>query len=281
MAVLLIPNTIKDSGLAVTRRAVSILRDLGASVLMPQPEQPQDHLPGVLCLPEAQAYQKADQVVTIGGDGTLLRAGHACVRYGKPVLGVNLGRTGFLATCEVEELPEKLRRLVSGAYRISQRGLLSACSTAGDWKAQAINDIVLFGQTRLHPMDYKVYCDGSFVSGYRSDGLILATPTGSTAYSFSAGGPVLDGNADVLVLTPVCAHNVHSAPLVFASGRTLELVADEENRDTCYVCADSGPRCVLQPGESVRVTASAQKLQLITFADSEQFCAIENKLMRR
>lgn len=280
MAVLLIPNTIKDSGLAVTRRAATLLQELGVAVLIAQPDSPEGILPGVHCLPEAQAYQQADQVVTIGGDGTLLRAGHACVRYGKPVLGVNLGRTGFLATCEVEELPDKLRRLAAGAYKLSARGLLCVVSPNG-WKAQAINDVVLFGHTRLHPMDYKVYCDGSFVSSYRSDGLILATPTGSTAYSFSAGGPVLDGQADVMVLTPVCAHNVHTAPLVFAAGRTLELVADEENRDTCYVCADSGPRCDLQPGDSVRITASAQKLNLITFADSEQFCAIENKLMRR
>ena len=281
MAVLLIPNTIKDSGLAVTRRAAALLRDLGVTVLMPQPEEHQAELSGVLCLPEEQAYEKADQVLTIGGDGTLLRAGHACVRYGKPVLGVNLGRTGFLATCEVEELPEKLHRLAAGEYKLSTRGLLAVDNASGNWHAQAINDVVLFGRTRLHPMDYKVYCDGCFVSSYRSDGLILATPTGSTAYSFSAGGPVLDGNADVMVLTPVCAHNVHTAPLVFACGRTLELVADEENRDTCYACADSGPRCDLQPGDSIRVTASAQKLQLVTFADSEQFCAIENKLMRR
>ena len=83
------------------------------------------------------------------------------------------------------------------------------------WRADAINDIVLFGQTRLHPMDYKVYCDGAFVGSYRSDGMILATPTGSTAYSFSAGGPILDVSADVMVLTPVCAHNVYVAPLVF------------------------------------------------------------------
>lgn len=281
MAVLLIPNTIKDSGLAVTRRIALLLQDLGAQVLMAESESPAPALPGVCCLPEARAYQAADQVVTIGGDGTLLRTGHACVRYGKPVLGVNLGRTGFLATCEVEELPDKLRRLVAGAYHLTERGLLAVQSSNGAWQAQAINDVVLFGHTRLHPMDYKVYCDGAFVSSYRSDGLILATPTGSTAYSFSAGGPVLDGKAAVMVLTPVCAHNVHTAPLVFAADRTLELVADEENRDICYACADSGPCCDLQPGESIRVTASARKLQLVTFAESEQFCAIENKLMRR
>ena len=202
-----------------------------------------------------------------------------CVHYGKPVLGVNLGRTGFLATCEVEEMPEKLRLLAEGRYTLDPRGLLLARSANG-WQAEAINDVVLFGRTRMHPMDYKVYCDGCFVSSYRSDGLILATPTGSTAYSFSAGGPVLDAAADVVVLTPVCAHNAQVAPLVFAAGRRLELVADAENRDTCYACADSTAQCDLQPGDVLTVTAAPQKLQLITFYDSEQFHAIENKLMR-
>ncbi len=281
MVVLLIPNPTKDHDLAVTCRAAALLRQYGVQVLITEEVAWPASFPEVTVLPEETAYSQADAVLTIGGDGTLLRSGHACVRSGKPVLGVNLGRTGFLATCEVEEMPEKLRRLADRKYMLTKRGLLSACMPQEGWKAEAINDVVVFGDTRMHPMDYSVYCDGCFVSSYRSDGLILATPTGSTAYSFSAGGPVLDGLADVMVLTPVCAHNVHTAPLVFAANRTLEIVADTENRDTCYACADSGPRHALLPGEKICVTAAPGKLQLITFQESEQFCAIENKLMRR
>lgn len=280
MAVLLIPNTIKDKDLSVTRRIAELLRQLNTEVLLPDSCR-QFFVPHAHFLPEEEAYAAADQVLTIGGDGTLLRSGHACVRHGKPVLGVNLGRTGFLATCEVEELPEKLRRLISGEYTLVKRGLLSACVPDGDWSIQAINDIIVFGEKRMHPMDYSVYCDGAFVSNYRSDGLIIATPTGSTAYSFSAGGPVMDGAADVMVLTPVCAHNVHTAPMVFASKRKLEIVADSENRDACYACADSGVPCLLQAGQRMWVSAAPGKLQLIAFQESEQFCAIENKLMRR
>lgn len=281
MTVLLIPNESKDQGLAVTRQAVELLEKCGLSVLMADNMNLPTGFPKVTALPEELAYQQADAVLTIGGDGTLLRAGQACVRHRKPVLGVNLGRTGFLATCEVEEMPEKLRRLAEGQFIIAKRGLLSAEIPQENWRSHAINDLVVFGETRMHPMDYSVYCDGSFVSSYRSDGLIVATPTGSTAYSFSAGGPVLDGMADVMVLTPVCAHNVHTAPLVFAANRRLEIVADAENRDTCYACADSGPRHALLPGQKICITAAPGKLQLITFEESEQFCAIENKLMRR
>lgn len=281
MAVLLIPNATKDHGLAVTKQAASLLGQYGVQVLLTDTGIPAEMFPNVTILPEETAYRQADLVVTIGGDGTLLRSGHACVRFRKPVLGVNLGRTGFLATCEVEEMPEKLQRLADGDYRIVRRGLLSAYAPQDGQHTEAINDVVVFGDSRMHPMDYSVYCDGSFVSSYRSDGLIVATPTGSTAYSFSAGGPVLDGAADVMVLTPVCAHNVHTAPLVFAANRSLEIVADAENRETCYFCADSGIRHALLPGKAVRITAAPGKLQLITFQESEQFCAIENKLMRR
>ena len=238
-------------------------------------------LTGVHFLPEADAYRAADQVVTIGGDGTLLRAGLSCMKHGKPVLGVNLGRTGFLATCEVGELTAKLKRLAAGEFTLANRRLLHAEAPAHGWQADAINDLVVFGQTRLHPMDYKVYCDGALVGSYRSDGMILATPTGSTAYSFSAGGPILDAAADVLVLTPVCAHNVHAAPLVFAADRHLKIIADAENRDGSFVCADSSAQCDLLPGESLLVTGCGQRLRLIAFDDAEQFHAIENKLMRR
>ena len=183
MTVLLVTNPTKDSGYAVTGQAAALLHELGVAVVMAQPVF-ESKVP-IRFLPEEEAYREADFVITIGGDGTLLKAGLDCVHYGKPVLGVNLGRTGFLATCEVEEMPEKLRLLAEGRYTLDPRGLLLARSANG-WQAEAINDVVLFGRTRMHPMDYKVYCDGCFVSSYRSDGLILATPTGSTAYSFSA-----------------------------------------------------------------------------------------------
>lgn len=194
---------------------------------------------------------------------------------------MNLGRHGLSGYLRGRELPTKLQRLAAEDFALVNRGLLHAEVPAHGWRADAINDIVLFGQTRLHPMDYKVYCDGAFVGSYRSDGMILATPTGSTAYSFSAGGPILDVSADVMVLTPVCAHNVYVAPLVFAASRRLEIIADAENRDGSFACADSSDQCDLLPGERLCITGGGQGLQLIAFDDAEQFHAIENKLMRR
>ena len=181
----------------------------------------------------------------------------------------------------VAELPEKLARLAAGRYTIEPRNLLRADAPAHNWHQVAMNDVVLFGNSSLHPMDYTVYCDGAFVSRYRSDGVIIATPTGSTAYSLSAGGPVLDACAAVMVLTPVCAHSIHAVPLVFSASRTLTVVAEETNRDSVYASADSHTRCDLQPGESLTITTAVEQLGLITFDETEQFRAIETKLMRR
>lgn len=281
MAVLLIPNRTKDIDLNVTKQAARLLHELSVPVLMPVEFAADLSAPGVTFLPEARAYAAADQVVTIGGDGTLLRTGAACVDQDKPVLGVNLGRTGFLATCEVSELPGKLERLARGEYTLIQRSLLRAEVPTRGWSTVAINDVVLFGRSRAHPMDYTVYCDGAFVSRYRSDGIIAATPTGSTAYSFSAGGPVLDTAAPVMVLTPVCAHNMYAVPLVFSANRQLTIVAEQDNRDAIYASADSHSECPLDPGEKLYITTDRKALKQITFDAAEQFCAIENKLMRR
>lgn len=279
MTVLLIPNPTKDANLEVTCRAARLLGSLGQTVLMPDTLAGPALPDGVTLLPENEAFGTADLVITVGGDGTLLRAGKSCARHRLPVLGVNLGRTGFLATCEVAELPQKLQRLAQGDYTVTHRPMLAA--RAGGWQAEAINDVVLFGRSRLHPMDYRVLCDGAPVGRYRADGLILATPTGSTAYSFSAGGPVLDAEAPVMVLTPVCTHDAHAAPLVFSQSRVLEVTADAENRDVCYACADSDAQCDLNPGDTLRVTVAENTLDLVTFDRSEQLDALVNKLMRR
>lgn len=271
--------------MAVTRQAAAVLAGLGVAVLMPQPfanEFGSAGLTGVHFLPEADAYRAADQVVTIGGDGTLLRAGLSCMKHGQARSGrQSLAAPAFWRPARSVSLRPSSNGLAAGEFTLASRRLLHAEAPAHGWQADAINDLVVFGQTRLHPMDYKVYCDGALVGSYRSDGMILATPTGSTAYSFSAGGPILDAAADVLVLTPVCAHNVHAAPLVFAADRHLKIIADAENRDGSFACADSSAQCDLLPGESLLVTGCGQRLRLIAFDDAEQFHAIENKLMRR
>jgi len=278
MTVLLVTNPTKDSGYAVTGQAAALLHELGVAVVMAQPVF-ESKVP-IRFLPEEEAYREADFVITIGGDGTLLKAGLDCVHYGKPVLGVNLGRTGFLATCEVEEMPEKLRLLAEGRYTLDPRGLLLARSANG-WQAEAINDVVLFGRTRMHPMDYKVYCDGCFVSSYRSDGLILATPTGSTAYSLAAGGPILDSQTKGIVVTPICPHSLASPAMVFAQERKINLCVGQVADEEVFISCDGNAGYSVKAGATAEVRLSDQVVQLITFSKADQFQAIDQKLRGR
>lgn len=281
MAVLLYPNPIKDKGFAVTRQAARLLREYGETVLAAESCRADLCGEEITFLPEEGAFAQADQVVTIGGDGTLLRACTPCLRLQKPVLGVNLGRTGFLATCEVGEMSQKLARLAKGDFTVEHRSLLHGKAQDGSWQADALNDIVLYGSSRLHPMDYTVFCDGSFVCRYRSDGVIFATPTGSTAYALSAGGPILDVSAQAFVMHGICAHGIHMPPIVFSAGRSITVVAEAENRDDVYICADSHARCAVRAGGRVEISTTGRLLDLISFGTAEQFEAIDSKLMRR
>ena len=149
MTVFLFPNKTKDTDLSVTCSAVRLLRDFGAHILM-EPEYSEWIGPDAAYLPVGEGIAAADVVITVGGDGTLLRAANECLRDGKPVLGINLGRTGFLATCEVPQMAAKLKRLTAGEYRLEQRSLLRAESNTG-WQATALNDVVLYSRSRQHP----------------------------------------------------------------------------------------------------------------------------------
>ena len=253
------------------RRAAKILRKAGVGLLAPLGCEEALSQTETRFLPDAQAFSEADAVLTVGGDGTLLRAAACCVAAGKPVLGVNLGRTGFLATCEVEEMPEKLARLAAGDFRCTDRGLLCAQAPEHGWRQMALNDVSIFGTSRLHPMDFSVFCDDVRVSRFRGDGLIVATPTGSTAYSFSAGGPILMRKQTCLFCRCLRTWGAYVADCLFFSAKAADYSEIARNRTDVTASADSQPPCVLPPGACITISAAPQRLKLISFTNGEQF----------
>ena len=274
MTIFLIPNLNKARAAQVTDHAVRFLLDAGAQVLLPEKAAELLERPH---LAARDGYSRGDVVLTVGGDGTILHAARAGLNWHKPILGINLGRTGFLATCEVEEMPEKLRLLAEGRYTLDPRGLLLARS-ANDWQAEAINDVVLFGRTRMHPMDYKVYCDGCFVSSYRSDGLILATPTGSTAYSMSAGGPIVEPASHSIIVTPVCPHQLAARSMVLSDSRVVTIQHPRGNRKQSYLSVDGGKALRLAGGERVEIRRSDYAAKLVRVTDRSFYQIINQKL---
>ena len=281
MSVFLFPNRIKDTDFSVTRQVIALLDQHGIHALLA------DELAGELVdtkaafLPQQQALAQAKQVITIGGDGTLLRIAHDCLAQSKPVLGVNLGRIGFLATCEVAELPEKLARLAAGRYTIEPRNLLRADAPAHNWHQVAMNDVVLFGNSRLHPMDYTVYCDGAFVSRYRSDGVIIATPTGSTAYSLSAGGPVVEPTASLIVITPICSHALNTSSVVLSAEDDVEVEICEGRygrQEKVALCYDGAVQRQLVSGDRVKIRKSDAKAHLVKLSEESFMITMREKM---
>ena len=260
------------------------LSEKGYEVIIEQQIALELKLKGVKTGTLAEIGQLADLAVVVGGDGNMLGAARVLARYDIKVIGINRGNLGFLTDLDPDNAQQQLADVLEGHYIAEKRFLLETQVCQQDCQKRistAINEVVLHPGKVAHMIEFEVYIDEKFAFSQRSDGLIISTPTGSTAYSFSAGGPILDAAADVMVLTPVCAHNVHAAPLVFAADRHLKIIADAENRDGSFACADSSAQCDLLPGESLLVTGCGQRLRLIAFDDAEQFHAIENKLMRR
>lgn len=282
MIACLVPNIQKTGAVQTAARAAAILHRLGAEVLLAQQ-------PGEACsvqyarsLPRQEAFAAADWLITVGGDGTILHAAKHSLAYNKPILGVNLGRTGFLATCELDELEQKLSLLVQGQYTLDQRMLLDVCAkTDPPWRHIALNDTVLYKSDMLHTIDFSVYCDGILVNHSRGDGVIVATPTGSTAYSLSAGGPILDAAVQGIVVTPICAHSLQRPPMVFSASRRLTIQLDTADRQAVYISSDGAEQRLLPHGCEIEIAQAQQWVRLISFHPADQFQAIDQKLKGR
>ncbi|MEG0340450.1 MAG: NAD(+)/NADH kinase, partial [Oscillospiraceae bacterium] len=192
MIILIVPNLNKANAVDVTDNVIKDLLSFGAEVIMEKAMEPFFDNIAVRFYNMKSAYQKADVIVTVGGDGTILHTALDSLSYEKPLLGVNLGRMGFLATAEANE-PFKLIRLVDGDYTLDERVLLEANLQGGkNIQKTALNDVVISRSNTSQIIDVDIFCDEILASSYRGDGVVISTPTGSTAYSLSAGGPVLD-----------------------------------------------------------------------------------------
>ena len=193
MTVYISPNPGKAMAYGISQRAAQILLTHGAQVLMQTELQEECNTMGVRYLPQKECLQKTDVILTIGGDGTILHEANLSLEYRKPILGINLGRCGFLATCEIDEMETKLSAVARGDFMLDNRMLLYVRVLGDDsWEGHALNDVVMTKGRLQQAIDFSIYCDDILVEHYRGDGVIVATPTGSTAYSLAAGGPILD-----------------------------------------------------------------------------------------
>jgi len=212
----------------------------------------------------ADSITDADVVITIGGDGTILRAGKEAAKFGKPLLGINTGRLGFMATLEKDDL-DKLERLKTGDYSVSRRMLLDVNGSP------ALNDVVLYrGASRLP--EFTVFRNEIEVLKIRGDGIIVSTPTGSTAYSLSAGGPIIEPELWCFLVTALNPHTLFNRPMIFSHDSQLRVVAKD------VIVSIDGVES--KGSDEVVITKSEDYLDLIDIDGNSFYDSIHNKLMK-
>jgi NAD+ kinase len=227
------------------------------------------------------AAQEVDAMLTLGGDGTLLRAARLVDERAVPILGVNLGRLGFLTCCPASHLEEALRRLASRDYVVENRMTLDARVTdaaGGDrqrWRA--LNDVVLHKGGFARVVAVRVEADGETIGQFSADGVVIATPTGSTAYNLSAGGPVVVPTLETILLTPVSAHTLALRPLVLPAASQVTLRAND-GPDELLVTVDGQVGCTFSVGESLVIRRSHAPVPIVRFPEHSFFSTMREKL---
>ena len=223
-----------------------------------------------------------DLLIVIGGDGTLLNAARAAADARIPVIGINLGRLGFLTDISPDLATESLARILDGEYVEDPRCLLMAQvgqDGATRTAQTAVNDVVLHKWNTARLIEFETYIDGHFVNAQRSDGLIVSTPTGSTAYALSGGGPLLHPALDALVLVPICPHTLSNRPLVVAGDSVVEIVVSgHTDPEHLRVSCDGQETLTLRRGERVRIARHACGIRLIHPAGHDHYRLLRAKL---
>jgi NAD+ kinase len=222
----------------------------------------------------------ADLAIVLGGDGSILRAAHQMGYRQRPVLGVNLGRLGFLAALQPEQLDQVLPEIVAGRHRIVEN-LMFECSATRAGKplcsVLGLNEASVLAGPPFTMVDIQLYVDGELVTTYSCDGLIVSTPVGSTAHSLSAGGPILRNNLQAFVILPISPHTLTHRPVVDSADRTIELAVSEPNEGTSLV-VDGRVLTDLKPEDRVQIVRSDARFQVVEVTGQSYYRTLHNKL---
>ena len=237
-------------------------------------------LPGVIVAEKSELPSKVDLIVVLGGDGTLLSVARRVDGLDVPILGVNLGGLGFLTATTLEALFPTLEAVLRGEYTAEERLVLVASLVRRGTPAtdqQALNDVVVAKGALGRLIDLEVRADGQPMTAYRADGLIIATPTGSTAYNLSAAGPILFPTMDAVVLTPICSHTLTNRPIVLPASARLEVTLLTEAPDV-VLSVDGQPGPPVAAGDVVHVRRAGARIRLIRDPRKSYFEVLRTKL---
>jgi NAD+ kinase len=255
------------------RRDLRVLLDKASASLVP---------PATLEVAERHTLgQQCDLVIVLGGDGTLLNAARSLVDFQVPILGVNLGRLGFLAAVSPIEIPTTLEEILCGNFREEERSLLHAEILSGEQiinQSDALNDVVVHKREVARMIEVDTYINGQFLNAYRADGLIISTPTGSTAYALAGGGPIIHPTLETVVLVPICPHSLTHRPIVLSADSEIEILLSATNSTQVQVTCDGQISLPIQPGNRIIIRKKRRKLRLIHPINHDYFRLLRAKL---
>ncbi len=232
-------------------------------------------------LPLGELGARSHLAIVVGGDGTLLGAGRALAPHGVPILGVNQGRLGFMVDVRPEDIGETLDSVLAGDLPVEERLLLEARLRRADSSEmsllRAVNDVVVRNQASIRMLEFETWLGEEFISQHRADGIIVSTPTGSTAYALSGGGPVLHPSLHAVALVPICPHTLSDRPIVVPAGGTIRIVLRGEVSGVNVTC-DGQISVTLNAGDTVEIISSPHPLRLIHPRNYSFFDLLRNKL---
>lgn len=280
--VVMTPNPYRDRNFKFANLAEKILHDAGIEtrICLAFDVDKSFELPSDVVLHDlTHELKDADLLICFGGDGTILHASKAATRAGVPILGVNIGTMGFMAELESGEL-KALRRLADGDYTVEERMMLHVKAERDGvllLEEDALNDAVITKGAVARIVQVAVSCDDVEIMNFGGDGVIVSTPTGSTAYSMSAGGPIVEPTAQNIIITPICAHDMRTKTVVTSAQRVISIEIGRIGRKSAFLSVDGGRALRLNTGDRLTITRSNYTTKLVHLSERSFFEILKNK----
>ena len=281
----IITNKQKDVDLKYTHELVKGFIDKGATVYLP--EEISNELGLGIGIAASEIKDRCEIIVCLGGDGTFLKAARNTIVNGIPILGVNLGTLGFLTEVEPKDIEAAIDAILENKFYIDKRLILKVVikNQEGTITDYAINDAVISRVALSRIIHLDVYVSGAFVDSFPGDGLIISTPTGSTAYSLSAGGPIVQPGVESFILSPICPHSLNSRPIVTPSNEKLEILIEDSFSESAMITLDGQIGYQLRAGDRIEITKANETINIASINKHNFYdilrCKIYNKCINK
>lgn len=279
-AVALVARGEEPQVLETVSQLIALLEKRGLPVWVGEDSQFKSISPVQHCA-EEDLREHCDLFIVVGGDGTMLHAAQLIRRAAIPLMGINRGRRGFLADIRPNELEERVDAILRGEYLRESRMMLTAtlsCSGGDATSYHALNDVVVQRGAMGQTLDFDVHVDGRYVNTHRGDGLIITTPTGSTAYALSSGGPIMQPGLNAIAMVPICPHTLSDRPVVIPGNATIDITVKPRFDADAFMTVDGKMSAQVNTGDRLQVTQSVDRITLLHPTDYDYFEVLRSKL---